>query len=423
MNKRALFICFALILSNNAYAQSLKEAVEHAVASSPYILETIQAKKQTEMDLERAKEGYYPTIAVSGQLGSEKYSLEAWSNVGKVKLMGKQVLFDGFAKYNDMLEKMAKLKASNYNAKKEINAYCMQVVEAYLEVIKQRRINAIAKDTLEVHNKIFAQIEKRSDSGIAKVINLDHAKGRIASTRTILMAAQSQLANAQAKYNRLVGMAPAEMTMPLLDTGELPKTVEAAVAIAMEQHPEITSTNSSVTAAKAAYDESGSVYLPKVSLNGSAEVERDLASGLNKKEDYKISLEVSYDLFKGGRSGYKKKAAQGVVKAKEKRNSVLRSVEEAARIAWNSYTTTRAQLEYYEQHANSAERVRDAFIKQFNLGQRTLLDLLDTENEYYRSRTSFLSAQFEELSSRFRLLASMGVLAEKLDVNITHNLK
>jgi adhesin transport system outer membrane protein len=73
---------------------------------------------------------------------------------------------------------------------------------------------------------------------------------------------------------------------------------------------------------------------------------------------------------------------------------------------------------FFKQHVDSSVRSRDAYQQQFNLGQRTLLDLLDSENEVFAARTSYVNAEFDQLFAMYRILNSMGLLLESLGVNV-----
>jgi len=71
-----------------------------------------------------------------------------------------------------------------------------------------------------------------------------------------------------------------------------------------------------------------------------------------------------------------------------------------------------------EQHVQSSEKARDAYQQQFSLGQRTLLDLLDSENEVFRARTALVNTQYDEMYAMYRILNSMGMLLQGLDVEV-----
>lgn len=87
-------------------------------------------------------------------------------------------------------------------------------------------------------------------------------------------------------------------------------------------------------------------------------------------------------------------------------------------LSWNAWQTLKSQKPAREQHVQSSEKARDADQQQFSLGQRTLLDLLDSENEVFRARTALVNTQYDELYAIYRILNSMGGLLQSLEVEL-----
>jgi adhesin transport system outer membrane protein len=88
------------------------------------------------------------------------------------------------------------------------------------------------------------------------------------------------------------------------------------------------------------------------------------------------------------------------------------------RLSWVAHQIVKNQLEFFKQHADSSEKTISAYQQQFNIGQRTLLDLLDTFNEAYIAKSSYINAKYDELFSQFRILASKGQLNKHLGTTL-----
>jgi hypothetical protein len=86
------------------------------------------------------------------------------------------------------------------------------------------------------------------------------------------------------------------------------------------------------------------------------------------------------------------------------------------RLAYNADATARDRLPSLDRYVKASDSTRDAYSKQFAIGQRTLLDLLDSENEFFTSRSTYVTALFIELSARFRVLNAMGNLMTAMDI-------
>jgi adhesin transport system outer membrane protein len=141
--------------------------------------------------------------------------------------------------------------------------------------------------------------------------------------------------------------------------------------------------------------------------------------GVNyKNNDAYAMLRMRYNLFNGGSDAAKiAETTVQIQEATEVLHRTQRQVEESLRLSWNSMVTAQDRLPKLKATAEAAERTRDGYAQQFNLGQRTLLDLLDSENELYIGRSNYLDAQYIDLFSRYRLMADMGNLLTGLGVD------
>ena len=128
-------------------------------------------------------------------------------------------------------------------------------------------------------------------------------------------------------------------------------------------------------------------------------------------------LRLRYNLFNGQSDSARIDQTSLLTReATEISNRSRRQVEQATKMSWNAYTTAGERLKPLKDFATASEATRDAYAKQFSLGQRTLLDLLDSENEYYTARTSYVTGEYTQLSAAYRLLQNEGRLLESLGV-------
>jgi adhesin transport system outer membrane protein len=126
---------------------------------------------------------------------------------------------------------------------------------------------------------------------------------------------------------------------------------------------------------------------------------------------------MRYNLYRGGSDAARKRAtALKVNEARDVRDRSVSQLEETLRLAWAAFQATSAQLPLLEQQITAAIATRDAYAKQFNIGQRTLLDLLNAENEVTQARQSLVATLADNLLARYRLLEAMGTLIDELGV-------
>jgi adhesin transport system outer membrane protein len=185
----------------------------------------------------------------------------------------------------------------------------------------------------------------------------------------------------------------------------------------LANHPILRSAMADIDAAQAQRNAAESLLKPRVDLEMGTSWNRN-EDGVNyKNNDLYAMVRLRYNLFHGGADTARiSEASIQTQEAMEIMHRTQRQVEESLRLSWNSWLTAQDRLPKLKATVDAAERTRDAYIKQFSIGQRTLLDLLDSENELYNDRSSYVEAQYIDLFSRYRLMADMGRLLETLGV-------
>ena len=138
---------------------------------------------------------------------------------------------------------------------------------------------------------------------------------------------------------------------------------------------------------------------------------RDLEIGTNRNhnitgseghiEDLSAMLRMRYNLFRGGSDDARKAVtAHNINEARDIRDRSDRQLEESIRLAWAAYEATAAQMPLFERQVVAATATRDAYAKQFNIGQRTLLDLLDAQNEYFDAQRAAMTAEQQAIMAK-----------------------
>jgi adhesin transport system outer membrane protein len=128
-------------------------------------------------------------------------------------------------------------------------------------------------------------------------------------------------------------------------------------------------------------------------------------------------VRFSYNIFSGGKDkAFVKETAYKINQAKDLNRSAYHQVEEGFMLSWNAFEQLNLQKKYIRKHVVAAKDTQLDYLQQYRIGQRSLLDLLDTENELYQSRIDFLAAEMSEIIAQYRVLHSMGLLLDSLKV-------
>jgi len=405
-------------------AQTLKEAVEQAVQTNPEVLVTTNRRLAADEGVKEARGGYWPQVDLLTGKGRERLDdinaralglSDTTSTRRESSIVLSQMLFDGFGVKSEVARRRALVDSSAYDVAATAEDLALRVAAVYLDVLRRQETVAAAVDSLEAHQRIYDHIKLRSDSGVGRRADLDQAEGRLALAKVNLRSEQSNLKDATTTYLRLVGEAPRTLFKPPSLEQGLPRSEKQALETALANNPTIKSAQADVAAADAQLAVAKAALWPRLDLEFAANHSSEIVQG--RSNDATVMLRLRYNLWHGGADSARvREARHQVDQTNEVLNRTHRQVEESLSMALNAYVTSRDRLVSLQQYVESSDSTREAYAKQFSVGQRTLLDLLNAENEYFNARLSFLSGQYTELTSVFGVFAGMGQLLAALQI-------
>ena len=422
----AFIMPFVVVASGPVNADTLQDAVSMTIKTNPDVLAAANERKAVEEEINQVKAGYYPTVDIAVGTGWELTNSpttrssgrgEVHLNRDEASIELRQMLFDGMATKNEVLRQTARTNSRAFGVTSVSENSALDAVDAYLNVLRRQKLVDLANANLEAHERFNDQIKLRSERGVGRQSDVEQSTGRLALAKANLVAEQSNLRDAETSYLRVVGTEVNALEDPESPRPSIPETLDEAVDVAVNTHPTLKTAEADVESAYAQHDTAKSPFYPRVDFELGATANHDIDGVVGTNKDVTAMIRLRYNLLNGGRdSARRAETAHLINQASEIRNNTRRQVEESVRLSWNALQTVNNQMGFFKQHVDSSERSRDAYQQQFNLGQRTLLDLLDSENEVFVSRTSFVNAQYDQLFAMYRILNSMGLLLENLGV-------
>lgn len=423
---KALFLIPTLLCFSSAQADTLQQAIHTTLKTNPDVLATISERQAVSKEIDQARAGYFPTIDLGVGTGWESTDNPATRSRGdgeihlnrdEASLNLRQMLYDGSLTKNEVERHKARTDSRAHSVYSVAENTALEATEAYLNVLRRQQLVELAQTNLESHQRTHDQITLRSERGVGRRADMDQSLGRLALAETNLMAEQSNLRDAETNYLRVIGVASTSLSEPLSPEPSLPMTVEEAVNIAVQNHPTLRSAQADVVSANAQHDVTRAAFLPRVDFELGTRADHDIDGVRGSDKDVTAMFRLRYNLLNGGKDKARREETAFLInQAAEVRNNTRRQVEQNVRLSWNALQTVRRQMSYFQQYAESAAKTREAYQQQFNIGQRTLLDLLDSENELFRARISLTNAQYDELFTMYRVLNSTGSLLESLEV-------
>lgn len=230
------------------------------------------------------------------------------------------------------------------------------------------------------------------------------------------MAEKNNLDDAIASFTNVVGHEPLGLEEPASRDHLLPASLEEAVTVALDNHPRLKSAEADIDAARKQHEAARALFFPRVHLEISGSHNDNLDGIAGENNDAQAMIRGRYNFTGGKDIARRQETVYQLAQAKEVRDRTRRQVIESIQLSWNAYETAMQQLEFFKIHVDASKQALLAYRKQFNIGQRTLIDLLDQENEVFQANINYVNGQNEVLFSSYRILAGTGKLLWGLEI-------
>lgn len=424
-------LCSSILLAmlcTQAQAMTLAEAIQSTIDNHPELHASMNDRLSTDEEVKIAKGGYLPTVDLLLGYGREQTDSPSTRaqdgdhnketlNYRDAELRLRQMLFDGFNTPNEVARTEAVVNSRAYYVLATSESLALRTAEVYLEVLKRREMVSLAENNLLAHQRINDQISLRSERGVGSTADLDQSEARLALAKNNLYTEQVNLADAQANFFSAVGRMPDELEQPSTVKGEVPQDINLARQIVIDNNPYLKSAQADVNAAEKQYEVAKSPFYPRFDLELATTADDNVQGDEGHYNTWRAAVVMNYNLFNGLRDKARlQSAAHQINQSMDIRNNALRVLNENLALAWNAMENARLQTPEARDYADYTSRVREAYQQQFSLGQRTLLDLLDSENELFTANRRYTEVRYIEEFSMYRVISATGELLKKQNV-------
>ncbi|HEL9698134.1 TolC family outer membrane protein [Legionella pneumophila] len=434
--RKALFVV-AMLTSSYATADTLYEAVQYGMIANPDILLNTAKGLSAKQAIDKAKGGLYPSIDVTGGFGRQR-SVNPTSaaiddtpsttlNIVESAVELRQRLFAGGGIINEVKRNQYLTEAQKWKTQGIAEDLALEITKNYFAVLLNERLYAYSIENLKAHKAVFKMIKERADAGITRTAEVDQANARLALAEANKISALADLQEVKINYAKTVGKWPENLQMPHVPARKsLPNNLARIIEKGLDNHPTVKSSYADIKEAKAQYDVARAAYYPEVNLVLNSSKNKNLGGLIGPNDSDTVAVRMNYNAFRGGADAARiRETAYQVQEAYETKNRTLLELKETIRLAWNAYVASALRIQPLKQHVTASRKTRTAYQDEFKVGKRTLLDLLDSQNEYYQSQIELARAENDEILSRYRILNGMGCLLKylnlRLPVNVVNN--
>jgi adhesin transport system outer membrane protein len=406
-----------------SHAETLQQAVQTMIETNPDVRSVAHNRLARDEEVRQAKANYFPTLDIEAGTGKDYVDkpFDDDLNPQQARIGLRQNLFAGLSTMNEVDRQKARVQSEAFVVRSTADNTALKVVDIYLEVLKNEAIVTLAKENLTLHQRIADQIKLRSESGVDRLADMDQIQSRLNLAQSNLVVAEQNLFDAQTNYNAVVGNPPLELTRPESPVGMIPATLEDAEQIALASHPQLKSASADLEARRKQDEVAKSPFMPIIDLEADKiwEEETSFSSYYDgeEREDLRVFLRFRYNLFNGWRDEARKTETVHLInEAQEIKNHTHRQVVESIRLSWRAHEAAKKKTNYLNQRLQFAAKTASAYTKQWNIGQRSLLDVLDAEAERIDSARQLVTAEYEGLYSQYRILNGTGKLVPSLNL-------
>ncbi len=424
---------FLAISPGAAEPFSINDALREAAKSHPGVGEAAANRRATESELRQTQSTLLPQVRVDAYYGREKFDQSAniisgsalpipavgtgvWRDGNQQSVVVRQLLFDGFASIHDIWRQSARVNAAAFRVRERTELIALDAAEAYVDVVRYLRLISLADQNVATHEKIFSNVNSRFAGGRAGEGDLEQARERVENAKAQRDEFRRSLEDARAKYRKVVGLEPFNLRFPGPLAG-MPGSRDESLAVAVRFNPTIQAAQADADAAKHAFRVTDGAFVPTIALEGRATRYDNTYPFITNvtHEDYSGRVVMSWDIFRGGQDVWKRsEAAERSVQATMAHARLQRDALESIDKAWNARTITRTRIADLVRQLQADRKTIAAFDKEYELGQRSLIDLLNAQNQYFNAAVSLTSARAVVVFADYQLLAAMGTLLEYL---------
>ena len=405
-----------LLLQPPAQAETLREAVGIALGQHPQVL-----------GARRNAEAIRHEVTGAANAMNTRFGVIAEPSVGYTRGQGRdrrsgdlgaqaiKPIYDGGRTDNETDRQRARLSSANYSTEASRDDIALRVADAYIEVAKQQQLAELAHDYVDG----IAALQRR----VQEIVRIDKGRGydllqtdsRLAQARLTLADRKGQLAEAREALAQLVGQ-PIGSVTSTEPPGEPIRSLQDAMDL-LNMHPSILARRAEVTAARKAAAVADAWTKPTVNLRARVTSPRDFDGKRKWFGGYDLGLVTDWSPFDGGVGAATAAAANAqVLTAEEAVASTRRVLQTDVARHWTQIQSRVGRVGTRAELVESTRQVRAAYWEQFQIGKRSIIDLLNAENEIYAARLGAATEHAELTQARYRLLGATGQLLPRLGI-------
>jgi outer membrane protein len=427
----AVLVSATALSSLAASAETITGALSKAYQNNSSLNSARAGVRVTDEGVAIAKSGWRPTINGSADIDYSSSHLNGTDRTlrittGNFGVQINQTLFDGFQTKNNVAAAEAQVSASVESLRNTEENILFNAASAYMDVIRDRQVAVLTEQNLQFLTEQARAARSRFEVGEGTRTDVAQADASRASAVAQLSAARAQALASAATYHQIVGDEPGKLSAAAPLAKLLPSSLDAAVAIASNEHPAILATQHLVDAAAFSVKSTEGALLPQLSASaGVSSAYRNTVPGLASQDgttnSASIGATLTVPIYSGGRtSALVRQSKESLSQARIEVDVSRDTVRQAVTSAWTQYTAAQQSVAANRQVVAAAQLALNGVIEERNVGQRTTLDVLNAQATVITAKINQASAERDVVVASYAILSAIGRLSvDRLALNVT----
>ena len=417
-----------LLCATPALGVELRDAVQSALQTNPEIRQAVHNKLATKEERKQAEGRWYPTISVEGSAGLRKLRNPTRRDLGIADerlepvegfVVADQLLWNSGGRTADIKYQAARTDAAAARIEERSEFIALNISRAYIDYLLQQRLVAIAQDNATFHERLAGDFREGVARGSISVADQQQAEERLQSARARLTETQEDLDTAAIEFQSLTGV-PIDAVTAVPDlSASMPATLPEAEEMARNNNPRVQEAIADLEAQRYLTKVAQSELGPRFNLEGTARYGQDIDGFEGRTSDLSARVVMRWKIFDGFANTanvreQKSRADEIHARLFEK----TRGAEEEVRSAWSRLTNQTRLAGELETQSRVADDLLLSYREQFNVGRRSLLDVLDAQNTRFNVQSQLETARMSKTYAQYRVLAASNRLVEAMGVQI-----
>jgi TolC family type I secretion outer membrane protein len=415
-----------LLLTTPAQGQTLEESLENAYRENPTLAAGRSELRAVNEQVPQALSNWRPEVIVSGTAGAREtdqqqtfFSAKQNTNPVDIAVGVSQPIYRGGRTLADTARAEFDVQAQRSRLKSLAQDILLRAATAYMDVWRDQAVLDLNVNNERVLDRQLQATRDRFEVGEVTRTDVAQSESRLSAATASRVAAEGQLNASRAVFEEVVGLSPGVLTQPP-PVEDIPMSLEATVGEALSNSPEVVAASFAEKSAQKQVEVVLGEFFPEASLDVRFGRASETSTEMSQNEVAEILANIRLPLYQSGLvSSRVREAKQRRSQRRVEIEAARRAAEQRAVSAWEALISGRAQIESFQDNVRAADIALEGVRQENAVGARTILDILDAEQELLDAQVNLVRAQRDEIVASFQVLAAIGRLTpDELELDV-----